>query len=653
MLDWRSSPPRAAVAGTACAVLLAIQHYALADMGRHDTRMVLAIALAIPVFRAAAAAAFLRRSFALADLVSNDKRKWVVGACEVVRTFSQVAASRMNPVWVWASTDLFIPLLLLALPASSTPVNAPRTTRLYAAVAVAALATAWTWRTDLLNCEGMFLALVSVGAETMRQWLVWQEVEEASGQVEEAVQAVRDSSIRAALIHVVAYLALFTLDLHRYRAYSQGPAITSSIVWPFLAVFASTAFSISQHVGQLDFSASTAVYSASDAVILVLVAVAEWKNSVSSTFGGVLLVLFVANAAYQLAPSRVNGISLDLEPGSAGDYNPLAPSSTSKTASTRLDSPSTRILLLFPAVLSLLSASFLALAPSPTLDIVIAHHSRPPSAVAHHLAAVQLAPHVRKSRVRIYLYEKGDWTDQELWRGLSGVMDPRRDEVVRLPNVGREGGTYLEHVVRHYNASLSSSSPRGGGPWSSRAARVGRGGEERVRPFADTTLFLQDHLAWPGVAGPRLRHTLSSRTGFLSLGPYLSNLCGHDSEVGTEMGGIEDIFELVKGRRCVRGEEQDRVLSTWFGQFAASRATLLKNGFDVYERLVRTVEAPDGDPIHQQYNPSGPSTSSDPAFGHALERSWPLLLRCDDKRIADTCPNGAWDPRDCQCDDEV
>ncbi|KPV73440.1 uncharacterized protein RHOBADRAFT_55178 [Rhodotorula graminis WP1] len=621
-------------------------------MGRHDTRMVLAIALAVPVFRAAAAAAFLRRPVTLSALATSDKRKWAVAVCEVVRTFSQVAASRLNPVWVWASTDLFIPLLLLAFPATPAT-DAPRTTRLYAAVAVASFATAWTWCSDLLNAEGMFLALVSVGAETMGQWLARQELDEASGRVDEAVEAVRDSSLRAAALHVVMYLALFPLDLHQYRAYSQGPAIASSIIWPFLALFASVAFIVVEQDGKLDVLSSIAIYSASNAVVLVLVAAPEWSNTASRTVGGLLVVLYLANVAYQLISTRIEGISLSLEPGSAADYDPLASSPASKILSTRLGPPSMRIMALVPALAYLSGALCVALAASPTLDIVIAHHSRAPASVAHHVAAVRLAPHVRKSRVRVYLYEKGDWTDQELWRGLSGVLDPRWDEIVRLPNVGREGGTYLEHVVRHYNASLPSPSTRSGASRSSWATRVGRGGEARVRPFADTTLFLQDHLAWPGVAGPRLRHTLSSRTGFLSLGPYLSNLCGHDSEVGTEMGGIKDIFETVKARQCTEGNEDDRVLSTWFGQFAASRATLLKNGLEVYERLVRMVEAPDDDPIHKQYNPSGPSTASNPAFGHALERSWPLLLHCDDRRIAETCRNGAWEPRDCQCFEET
>ncbi|GAA5903425.1 hypothetical protein JCM8208_001917 [Rhodotorula glutinis] len=653
--DWRAPHSIGRIAAASSCVLVGAQLYALSRISRHATTRLLVIALVPVALRAVAAAAWLHLSTASASPLVNtgprSRRSWIIAACEVVRTFSQVAASRMNPVWVWASSDLFIPLLLLALPASSTPVDAPRTTRLYGAVAVASLATAWTWRSDLLNCEGMFLALVSVGAETMRQWLVWQEVEEASGQVEEAVQAVRDSSMRAIVLHVGAYAALFPLGLHEpYAAYSQATLRTYQWAWPTLAFLASTASTVALHLDALDFSSATAVYSAANALILALVAWTGWQNVDTAAFRGVLFFLFAAGAVCQLLPTTLGGVSLDLEPGHGAAYDQLASSPSAKFPSSRPRTPPSRALALLPAALSLLYASFLALAPSPTLDIVVAHHSLPPSALAHHVAAVREAPLARLSRVRVFVYEKGDWSDEALWGGLSGALRRGRDEVVRLPNVGREGGTYLEHIVAHYNASLPASSASTGASWVPGLGGLGLG---RARPLADTTLFLQEHLAWDWIGAPRLRRTLSTCTAFVSLGPYQTNLCGLDSEVGTEMGGIQDIFEMVKGRQCTEGNEEDRVLSTWAGQFAASRRTLLKNELSVYERLVRMIEAPDDDPIHKQYNPSGPSTASNPAFGHSLERSWPLLLHCDDKRIAETCRDVAFEPEDCQCFEET
>ncbi|GAA5844314.1 hypothetical protein JCM9279_001765 [Rhodotorula babjevae] len=654
--DWRSRGSIGSIAAASSPILLGAHHYALSRISRHATTRLLAIAVVPVVLRAAAAAAWihLASSSSNSPLVNygpRSRRSWIIAACEVVRTFSQVAASRLNPVWVWASTDLFIPLLLLALPASSPTADVPRPTRLCAAVAFASLATAWTWRSDLLNAEGMFLALVSVGAETVRQWMVRQEADEAGGTVDEAVEAVRDSSMRSVVLHVGAYVALYPLGLHEpYAAYSQANLRRYQWAWPTLALLSTAASTLALYIDALDFSLSTAGYSAANALVLALVAWTGWQNSDTAAFRGVLFFLLAAGAACQLLPRILGGASVDLEPGHGAPYDPLASSPLTKLPSSRPRPPPQRALALLPALLSLLYTSFLALAPSPTLDIVIAHHSLPPSALAHHIAAVREAPLARLSRVRVYVYEKGDWSDEALWGGLSGALRTGRDEVVRLPNVGREGGTYLEHIVAHYNASVPSSSASA----SSAASWLpGLGLGLGARALADTTLFLQEHLAWDWVAAPRLRRTLSTRTAFVSLGPYQTNLCGLDSEVHTQMGGIRDIFEMVKGRSCAEGNEEDRVLSTWAGQFAASRRTLLKNELDVYERLVRMVEAPDDDPIHKQYNPSGPSTSSNPAFGHALERSWPLLLHCDDKRIAETCKDVAFEPEDCQCFEET
>lgn len=614
----------------------------------------------------------------------------------------------------------------------SSFVVTPRATRVYAAVAFASLATAWTWRTESLIPEGVLLALFSAAAETGRQWLVRQEANELSGEgLDAVVEATRESSVvspcslesaascltrnilqRAVALHLAAFVALYPLGLHEpYPAYSQAALPGYQVAWPLLVLCSSAVFPLALHLGALDFSSSTTVYSCSNAFILVLVALTGWQNSDTWTFRLVLLILFVANAACQLLPSTVGGIAIDVEASPDGAaYDPLASPASSKPLSLDAPAPArVRVLALLPALLSLLCALSLSLVPSPTLDIVIAHHSHPPSDVAHHIAAVREAPLARMSRVRVYLYEKGEWSDEELWRGLSGAMRRGRDEVVRLPNWGREGGTYLEHIVAHYNASVHS--PRGAGAgagssssWLPPALGGGGGGKNKVpRPFADTTLFLQEHMAWFGVAGPRLRRTLSPRTAFVSLGPYQTNLCGHDSEVGTQMGGINDIFAMVKGRECDADKETDRVLSTWAGQFAASRKTLLGNEFAVYERLRRMIEvrilspslvlprsghkpdapsraqAPDDDPIHEQYNPSGPSTQScvlslfslhfspvhprlttltirarsNPAFGHALERSWPLLLHCDDPRIAETCRDVAWEPEKCQCFESV
>ncbi|GAA5919869.1 hypothetical protein JCM6882_006830 [Rhodosporidiobolus microsporus] len=258
-------------------------------------------------------------------------------------------------------------------------------------------------------------------------------------------------------------------------------------------------------------------------------------------------------------------------------------------------------------------------------------------------------------------------SEGEVWAGLEkegALKRERGDSVVVLPNFGREGATYLRHILARYDASANVSAVAD---------------TERSAPLAhlaDYTLFLQDHPPrWDFLLAPRLTHFLSlshglsllgggsrgQKTGFMSLAPYLSNLCGEDSHgdgsypgvetikgvvdplrwprLDAEGGGDEDRRQRVCEERVQQGrEEEERVAATWGGQFVASRRAVLRNGKGVYERLREIIEAPDGDPIHQQWNPQGPSTQSNPAFGHALERAWPVVFRCADARLERECP---------------
>ncbi|KAL8277232.1 hypothetical protein RQP46_010405 [Phenoliferia psychrophenolica] len=61
--------------------------------------------------------------------------------------------------------------------------------------------------------------------------------------------------------------------------------------------------------------------------------------------------------------------------------------------------------------------------------------------------------------------------------------------------------------------------------------------------------------------------------------------------------------------------------------------------------------APDDDPIHQSWGPNGSGGRSNPAFGHSVERSWPLIFDCDDPALSRRCDDLSWKVEDCQCSD--
>lgn len=300
----------------------------------------------------------------------------------------------------------------------------------------------------------------------------------------------------------------------------------------------------------------TAAYAGASAGAVALLVLIGTKTAESPPFLAFLVVILLALAAAAYQPSR---LALDAEDGEEAFFS---------SASIH---PLLRLAPVIPYFLLILTQ----FANPATVDIVIAHYDKPLPDFRSHLARVYTAPLVRQSRRRTIVYHKGNLTTTELWNGLAGVVRRGTDEVHLLPNYGREGGTYLEHLVARYEPSTS--------PHSSQL-------NPHRRALADHTLFLQPHMAWDWIAGGRLSYTLSPRTGFVALSVYHTNLCGKDSDQGAVYGGFRRVFEAVEGRECDDASEEDRVVQTWSGQFAVSRERVWRNSREVYERLRDLIE---------------------------------------------------------------
>lgn len=112
-----------------------------------------------------------------------------------------------------------------------------------------------------------------------------------------------------------------------------------------------------------------------------------------------------------------------------------------------------------------------------TLDVVFSHYEEPVDQFQHFIDDLYARSLIPRQRTRMIVYSKGNESVIESLRSLQGVA-----EVVRIPNVGREGETYLTHILAHYDNSVSSAE-----------AIVDRKESEALaRPLADHTMFLQD-----------------------------------------------------------------------------------------------------------------------------------------------------------------
>ncbi|GAA5861195.1 hypothetical protein JCM8547_008515 [Rhodosporidiobolus lusitaniae] len=259
----------------------------------------------------------------------------------------------------------------------------------------------------------------------------------------------------------------------------------------------------------------------------------------------------------------------------------------------------------------------------PTLDIVFAFFEADVKEFEEHVKHVRERGSVRRYRTRVAVYNKGGAESEEL-RRIEGV-----DEVVELPNLGREGGTYLHHILRRFEPPAAIDTFLDPGSPTS---------------HADLTLFLQHHLAWQWIADQRFDY-LDARTGFLSLGPYVKNDCGLDLKVETGWERMKDIYVMF----CPPTLQ----LSTWAAQFAVSRDRILANSPKKYARLLELLQAPAEHWLYTEgahFNWHGTMSRANPYLGHALERSWPVIFNCTDPKLADRCPDDRYD-NTCQCFD--
>ncbi|GAA5987778.1 hypothetical protein JCM10908_007211 [Rhodotorula pacifica] len=280
-----------------------------------------------------------------------------------------------------------------------------------------------------------------------------------------------------------------------------------------------------------------------------------------------------------------------------------------------------------------------------TVDLVIAYYDEDIERTKEHIANLRASPFVSMRDQRVIIYNKGPRNETMLRSGLNLTAS---DEVVPLPNLGREGATYLSHILLHYNATASSIMSDWPEPPIAPAHLAIASSHLRNRVLADMTYFFQPHLAWEGIATPRVAK-MTERTGFAHFGPLIRSECGHDMRVDIKLPMVAELWSMFRGELCQRKVGQ---LSGWSAQFAVSKRRILGNPYERYAYVSELLEAPADHWIHDQWGPNDSGGPSNPAFGHAVERSWPFIFGCADAKLVETCPDEESDPDKCHCFDD-
>lgn len=273
-------------------------------------------------------------------------------------------------------------------------------------------------------------------------------------------------------------------------------------------------------------------------------------------------------------------------------------------------------------------------ASKPQFDVVIAHYHEDPHYIKVWTDTLRSVPYVQELGIRIIIYTKGDM-DLSAIKEVSGA-----EEVIRLPNVGREGSTHLHHILKVYDNPPQFM--------LFTQAQIKKGQQEGSGKMVR---WLED----------RLQTKFANDTGFMSLDKnHVLCHCGwcKDMKRNDDFYPMwPQLYSILEGRVC---QQREANVLSFNSHFIVSRRRILERPRSIYEYLQDLVDAPQDHWIHAEPEPKwfdkhkGKSVPSNPKFGHTLERLWHTIFRCDTVGEVEDCDvKGRKDeaPGGCSCRD--
>ncbi|KAA8613382.1 repeatdomain containing protein [Pyrenophora tritici-repentis] len=239
--------------------------------------------------------------------------------------------------------------------------------------------------------------------------------------------------------------------------------------------------------------------------------------------------------------------------------------------------------------------------------------------VATLISNLESMPQMADAHVTIYL--KDSEADEQKIK-----QETNAQEVIKLPNVGREAETYLNHIVSRWDS------------------------------LAERTVFLQADVHNPREFYPFFeQYFRTNQTGFLNLG-WVGKICNADN-CGDRYGWQDEtsLFPEIQSR--IDHSTRDRFLLSYKGQFVVSAARIRGIDKAIYDDLRQLLVDENSWAHNEPYLQGRQDSMSQPFFGYTMERIWNLLFQCSDMDIAWRCPTLLSGRRpggsiaDCQCFD--
>lgn len=256
--------------------------------------------------------------------------------------------------------------------------------------------------------------------------------------------------------------------------------------------------------------------------------------------------------------------------------------------------------------------------PVGDLDVVVSMHKESSVSINTIVSKLKALPNVSGRSIRLFIYAKDNDLDMESLKQETGALN-----VTKRPNYGREGESYLFHIIEH---------------WDDLAAH---------------TIFVQAHVHNSWEIYRRISQYLLPETGMLSLG-FVGHVCSCWN-CADQWGWKDDSGIVGKIYGEVYNTTCETVLLSYKGQFVASAQRIRGVKRSVYEELHELLIDPESWAHQQPYLMGRPDSMNAPFFGYTLERLWSVILQCSDLDVARLCPSlvsgtrRGGNARDCQC----
>jgi hypothetical protein len=271
----------------------------------------------------------------------------------------------------------------------------------------------------------------------------------------------------------------------------------------------------------------------------------------------------------------------------------------------------------YPQTDTLLDRAYQATVP---LEIVVSMYKEKTDDVATLISKLQSMPQISGAHVTIYL--KDGEADEEQIR-----QETNSDEVIKLPNVGREAETYLNHILNRWDS------------------------------LAERTIFLQADVHNPREFYPFVERYFSrNQTGFLNLG-WAGNVCNGE-DCGDKFGWHDETSFVPYLQNRIDTSPSENVLLSYKGQFVVTAVRIRGIDKAIYNDLEQLLVDEKSWTHQQEYLQGRKDSMSQPFFGYTMERIWNVLFQCSDMDVAWKCPSllSGWRPggsiADCQCFDD-